>query len=142
MEEGQAKLLFAELAATPDGWRVTLPDCAFLQRPVDLVLQTLPVPRPAVPQPNEVMKSLAAHLVANLSTVIARAEQAFAAHLGSDFPTYAPRIRNPHLWLYVETLEDDGPSRWTFVVEQIDNPDYGTHIEFDDLLVIDVWGGD
>ncbi|MBA4292425.1 hypothetical protein C0431_05595 [bacterium] len=142
MDHELISLIVEELRENRDGWEVELRGVEFFGQPVSLVLQTMPIPRPEILPPSEEMKSLVFLVLGSIEGVLTLARSHFEEYHAEGLSVATGSVAHPHIWIYQDNLEEDGPGRWTFVVESNMNPDYGTHIEFDGLTVVDVWGGD
>lgn len=142
MDQELISQIVAELRENRDGWEVELKGVEFFGQPVSLVLQTMPIPRPEILPPSEEMKALVSLVLGSIVGVLVLAKSHFEEYHAEGLSVATGSVFHPHIWIYQDNLEEDGPERWTFVVESNLNPDYGTHIEFDGLAVVDVWGGD
>ncbi len=135
-------LLLGSLADDPEGLRGLLPsEFTFLGIPVQVFIQTEPIPRLAPRQPNLAELSLAREILENLTSILQRSEAALRIHF-QERPEFIAAASDPCIWINEEAIELDGPKRWTFVVGNSQNESYGTHVEFDGLEVCRVWSGD
>lgn len=94
------------------------------------------------PEPSDELMNLARHVLAQVAPILQKAERAYIEYHRDYNPDALANASNPHLWLSVDALLDDGPTRWALVVGLKDAPDYGTHIEFDGAELVEVWSGD
>lgn len=134
--------IVAELKENRDGWVVELSGIEFFGQTVSLVLQTMPIPSPEILSPSKEMRALVFVVLGSIEGVLSLAKSHFEEYHAEGLSVATGSVAHPHIWIYQDNLEEDGPERWTFVVESNLNPDYGTHVEFDGLSVVDVWGGD
>ncbi len=142
MNQTEIASAFEGLQHQGDGWWSALPESyKFCNQPVRLVIQTESVPTPNTPPPSPELRALSETVLANIDAVLERAESEFRRH-HAEYPEVIESVANPHFWVNIDAMLDDGPTRWSFIVESKFNPDYGTHIEFDGLECLDIWGGD
>ena len=92
-----------------------------------------------LPSVSQTQATLVRVIARALPTILKRVEDELKTHNQKFEPNFQEFIRDPHVWLSSES--DDGLS-WTFVVERIDNPDFGYHAEFRGTEFIELWAGD
>lgn len=142
MNQAEIAIVFDGLQHHSDGWWSPLPDSfQFCDQPVRLVIQTESVPTSNTPPPSPELRALSETVLANIDALLNRAESEFRRY-HAEYPGAVESVVNPHFWVNIDAMLDDGPTRWAFIVESKLNPDYGTHIEFDGLDYLDIWGGD
>src|SRR5262245_13748427 len=136
MEPRGIDQLLAALTPGKYGWQITVPTAAgtFLAHAVELQIQTQPIPRESPPpSPNADEVKLVRTILGALRQILEVIEREFRSHVTDWEPDPVGLVCNPHFWIDRDMQEDDGPSRWAFVVEQEGAPDYGLHLEFDGL---------
>jgi hypothetical protein len=74
-----------------------------------------------------------------LPLLIKQLEQEFIIYNQEFDPDFREFLTHPHVWLDAEAKDK---TTWTFVVERIDNPDFGYHAEFKDVEFVELWAGD
>lgn len=129
------------------GWEAVLPieSGAFLSHAVRLQVQTQPVPgKNGEPPPrlSETEAALVRTVLGALAEILAAAEREFIAYNAEYDPDAGAHVHDPHIWIDRDAIEDDGPTRWCFVVGRSDNEDYGYHLEFDGTKFLECWSGD
>jgi hypothetical protein len=87
-------------------------------------------------KPSDQERELLDEILANLPLVIGNAERALAAYENGTDRDYSSHIANPHIWIPSERENQDA---WTLVVERDDWPDFGWHLEFRRLTLIELW---
>lgn len=143
MDQADVDAVLERLEPHEDGWRVTFPEAvSFRGLPVSLQISTEPIVRTPTRQPNDDELSLARFILQHSETLLAKADANFQAYHEEQSPGFLQQASNPTFWIWYVELEDDGPTRWQFVVEAETAPDYATHVLFDGLEAIDVTGGD
>jgi hypothetical protein len=143
MDARAIKRLLDDLQRHEHGWQGPVPRAygTFFGKQICLVVETLAVADDdASPPPlSPAEKKLARAILAELPQVLQNAEEKLRDHCAERNPEAIERIENPHIWLCRDTLEEDGPGRWEFVVGQEETPDFGYHIEFDELECQNIW---
>lgn len=142
MSPQEIEHLVASLAPVSEGRRGPIPArFEFCGKPIEIFLQTEPIPRELARDANEAELHLVHLVLGNLEAVLAHAEEAFREHY-AESPEFIDAVKNPHIWINEDAIECDGPERWSFIVENSQNEFYGTHLVFDGLVFLEAWGGD
>jgi hypothetical protein len=135
--------LLAILEPSRHGWTAQLPDNAqFHGQRVILRIQTESIPSGSMPPPTTEMLELARAILLDIDRVLRDGEREFAAYHQEYDPDAVAQADAPRIWIDMDALLDDGPTRWALVVGRKGSEDYGTHIEFDGTRLIDIWSGD
>ena len=144
MDQGRIDELMASLKPYPYGWTAEIPeDCGSLfGQTVTLEFETQPTPK-ADPAPavNEQEQKLACTVLSDFKNVLATVASQFREYT-SDNLDEKKAARTPHVWISRDNMEQEGPTRWAFVIGREDAPDYGVHVEFAGLEYLETWGGD
>jgi hypothetical protein len=121
----------------PKAWTLTIPAIRGLflgkELRVDIDLTE------GVIEPSDQERTLLDEILANLPLVIGNAERALAEYEKGTHRDYASHIANPHIWIPKERENEDA---WTLVVERDDWPDFGWHLEFRRLDLLEIWASD
>lgn len=143
LEDSVVDGLLATQTVSESGYTIEIPAeyGTFLGVPIKAIIDTLPLKRDNPPPVNNVEEALFRLIMNNLQTVLPAAEASFLEY-NEEYPEVRAHVANPHIWIYRDNIEEDGPTRWTFIVELSAAPDYGFHIEFDALEVLEIWSGD
>jgi hypothetical protein len=75
-----------------------------------------------------------------LPSVLHDAQAEFTSYNAQLDPAAASHVRHPHIWISREWIENG--SRWAFVIERDDAPDFGYHVEFDGYRCLGMSAGD
>jgi hypothetical protein len=135
----------ADIVLKPDsyGWTAEIPakrGC-FLSHSILLELHTRSVPEDMVPpEPDDLEITLARKVLEGLETVLDDSASQFQTYTAAMDREAANHIRHPHIWICREFIE--AGSRWAFVIERDDAPDFGYHIEFDGIHCLGISAGD
>jgi hypothetical protein len=142
MEFKAINKVFQSLEQTKWGWRAVVPGVTFLERPLELRIDTRSVPtREPPPMPDEAELALASLVLLGLDGALAEGEcPCREYHYG--IKGAVERAHEPRVWLSREVLAKDGPGHWTLAIGIARVPDYGTHIEFQGLSCKGIWSGD
>ena len=124
------------------GWRTRLPDIRFIGQPVELRVDTQPMPIGDPSPPLDGTETELVHrILGGLAGVLAEVERHYREY-NNDVPDVIERVHEPHIWLSRDVLAEDGPCRWAFVVGIADAPDWCIHSEFVGLEFQEIWAGD
>ena len=118
---------------------------ALMDRPVSIEIETRSNPDSSpVPYATEEETILAQSIVENIESVVRECERMLDTDPSVQHLRENPdiQITNPHIWISRETMQEEGPNRWAFVVGINVNPDFAWHIEFDGLTALEIWAGD
>jgi hypothetical protein len=147
MNKALIKKLLASPTMDPCGWIVAIPTerGTLFDQPVSIHFETrmLPAKKPP-PAISEEEQELAGLILSNLPELLAEVTRRFDAYNEGNKHAAQLRatVRNPHIWISREVQEDEGPSRWFFVIGFAESEDYAIDVEFEGLECIDVAGGD
>lgn len=147
MNNAALKKLLASPTPDPYGWIVTIPETRGTlfgqQLTIRFETRLLPAKKPP-PEINADEQQLAGLVVSNLSDLLVEVARRFDAYHKNKKKIAELRgsIRNPHIWISREIMEDEGPDRWSFVIGFQESKDYAIDMEFDGLKCLDVAGGD
>ncbi len=124
------------------GWRAVLPGVRFIGQPIELRVDTQPVPtNDPSPALDAAEMALVRLILGSLPALIAEVERQYLAY-NADFPEVIERVHEPRVWLCRDVLAEEGPGRWSFVVGIRDAPDWGIHSDYDGLAFERIWSGD
>ena len=135
----------ADIVLKPDryGWTGEIPAerGSFLSRSILLELHTRSVPEDMVPpEPDDLEITLACKVLEGLETVLEDSESQFRTYTAALDSNAANHVRHPHIWICREFIE--AGSRWAFVIERDDAPDFGYQVEFDGIHCLGISAGD
>jgi hypothetical protein len=135
----------ADIVLKPDryGWTAEIPAerGSFLSHSILLELHTRSVPEDLVPpEPDDLEITLACKVLEGLETVLEDSASQFLTYTAPLDRDAANHIRHPHIWISRESIETG--SRWAFVIERDDAPDFGYQVEFDGIRCLGIWAGD
>ena len=123
-------------------WVETIPGKMFHGEPIDLEIDTQSPTMVSSPRPSEDELKLARSILRSIDTIIAVAEGEFDSYHAKYLEEARSTIDAPGIWISRETILEEGPERWTFVVSRSDWEDYGYHIEFNSVELVESWAGD
>jgi hypothetical protein len=142
MDSATIDQVFDSLVAKGDLWTAALPvEIRFDNHPVELVIQTEPIPKPEIRAPNQAETALVRKVLGGLDTVLATSEDQLKTYLDEDMQ-YLNQINRAYVWINEEAIELDGPERWSFVIEFSTSESFGVHVVFDGLECLECWGAD
>lgn len=143
MEPGKVQAVLASLRPSRYGYQSDpLPKPLFHGAQVTFAIQTESMPVDSPSTPNASMMALARLILSNWETVLEQASREFTSYHEEEAPDATLAVDSPHIWIDKDMLEEENDQRWTFVIGHPDAPDYGTHIEFEGLRILEVWCGD
>jgi hypothetical protein len=123
------------------GWRAPLPKIWFIGKPVNLRVDTQPIPTGGASPPLDATETALVRLVlGNFPDLLTEIERHYRSH--ADSPDIIERLHEPSVWLSRDILTEEGPDHWGFVVGIADAPDWTICAEFDGLAFQDIWSGD
>ena len=137
--------LLSDLRLLPDeyGWVATVPAAfgTFQDVPIHISIHTRSNPNDAPPPcPSDTELSLASKVLGALDSVLHESIMRFSKYSDTHDPDAQHHVSNPHIWIDREFIEMG--TRWAFVVERDDAPDFGYHVEFDGVTCLGIWAGD
>ena len=145
MQERDVDAVLATLTANDYGWRTVLPDRLgrFFGQPVGLEIETREVPAAGSPPAvSEREAALVGLIIENLASILTEARKRFDEANSGYEAAVREQVRDPHIWIDREIVEESGGHRWALVVGLQDWPDFGYHIEFKGLECRGMWAGD
>ena len=128
-------------------WRAELDSeqARLLDCPIAIEISTRAVPDDSpVPEISDAESRLADIVLRGLDKCVSQCEGLLDADptIGHCRINNDARVVNPHIWIDREMMTEDGPTRWAMVLGVDENPDFGWHIEFDELDALEIWAGD
>lgn len=80
--------------------------------------------------------ALLMRILGSFDSILDRAEAALSEYADAVEDSFESHLSDPIISI------TPGSRNWTLVVERDDWPDFGWHIEFDELNFVEVWSGD
>lgn len=123
------------------GWRADLPGVRFIGKPVELRVDTQPIPTGGPSPPLDATETVLVRLaLGGLPELLPVIEREYRGH--ADSPDIIERVHKPAVWLSRDILAEEGPGRWSFAVGIADAPDWIIAADFDGLSFLRIWSGD
>ena len=145
MEVHAIETLLQGLQPFEYGWQGYLPaqSGSFFGRSIGIEFETRTLSnKDPPPEINATETALAQLILSDLETVLRRAEERISEHLDGEGSGLLDDLQLPHIWMSREVLEEEGSTRWSFIVGRQDAPEMGFHLEFVGADCKDVWAVD
>jgi hypothetical protein len=88
-------------------------------------------------QPSARDMKLLGEILTDLPQILAKAKSEFEQF---ENPSFIDQIDNPTIWISCGDIQ--WQPKWAWVIERLDHPSYGCHIEFEGLEFKEIWAGD